>query len=210
MFFEHAPNCDRQASFEALGPDGPIKLCPTHARGFDKMTTSGSRARRLPKAITVALFVAIMTGCNSFGWSLPAPLRTTSNAASMPAEDWRTHVTFSTGLWNAALGCAPFVVDDSPDAHAVNYIAFDSWKHGNDAGLYLDDEDERSIDGLGRIEIRERVDGSATTGILLHELGHALGLSHEDDSSSIMNAHPSVNRPSADDIARAKNLGVCS
>lgn len=95
---------------------------------------------------------------------------------------WRSEVQAAADAWNLALeerGCVPALrVIMDPDALAYDVVLWtrDEWPHGDDhVGLMNSGEV-----GTGYIHVRSRLPRSNLP-ILLHEMGHALGLSFDGD-----------------------------
>lgn len=130
---------------------------------------------------------------------------------------WVDAVEAAVQEWDKAMtsvGCpAPFEVAD--DGHAVELIPRERWPHGEGTmGITFDNynspvSDPASgewIDVVDYFPDEEPIDWAVP--ILLHELGHAMGLQHVDEGSSVM--WPSAFRPDVqydDVIDAAAELG---
>lgn len=120
---------------------------------------------------------------------------------------WLSEVQAAADAWNAALetrGCAPmFHVTDDPSvpAYAVVLWTTDEWTHGDDhVGLMQSGEV-----GAGFIHVRSRLPRSNLP-ILLHEMGHALGLQHASADSVMTYKVGDLVAPTARDIAALECL----
>jgi hypothetical protein len=152
------------------------------------------------KSLVLALLV---TGCAcGYRWDdLPGAV-VTPVAADGPA--WTAEVRGAIVEWNDALfavGCSwPFALG-TEGGHRVELVPHDEWS-------WPDDEIGRATDDS--IVIREGGDGGVYRPILLHELGHAIGLCHADPAfgpSVLTPAHTSQSLTPRDVAAAACELG---
>jgi hypothetical protein len=185
-----------------------------------------SRPARQPThlAVQLAVFLALIsTGCLYVGWDdLPnAKVRPEVHTTYLanPTFDnqayWSAQVENAVEVWNQTAldaGCtAPFsmAVDDAA-AHPIRLLPRDAWPYANDiVGMYVDEYSDP--DDLGYIVIRERrpIDQSHLP-VLLHELGHAIGLTHEATAGTVMTELTgSVTKPHVRDIARMRDALGC-
>jgi hypothetical protein len=166
------------------------------------------------RIVFVVVLASLATGCVTDGWDdVPnAQVRPESRDPAVSGAQWRAEVTAAVDEWAALLaerGCeAPFVVStDSVGDHPVRLIANADWDGDKVDGRTWSDAPTQppgSIEirgGMGRPgkEISWRRD------VLMHELGHALGLGHADRelAFSIMTPTFSTSEVTADDVSAA-------
>ncbi len=126
------------------------------------------------KIILLALLAACSSCYLSNQWDLPAKLNPVVQADGVTQEMWEEDVQLAANVWNEwylALGCQP-IFSLSPDGYPV-YLVEDL---GEDRAADMDFDDIR-VEVLSHRRI-----------MLQHELGHAIGLGHNDnlDEPSIM------------------------
>ena len=132
----------------------------------------------------VILLALALSGCALDGWDDVPGAPVTPVAAPAALAAWELEVASAVETWEIALatvGCeAPFALSD--DGHAIFLVAPAAWSHGPTlAGIQFSDG---PFDLRGWIEIRENT--QRRDDVLLHELGHALGLLHSDITPSLM------------------------
>jgi hypothetical protein len=129
-----------------------------------------------------------------------APLRPTVSSGTMADNEWwPVYVDAAARTWNDALvgvGCEPVLRVTSDETEAAYEIVIvledDPWIHATGAGF---------TNGgplhVGHVDVMWRPWGDVYE-ILMHELGHAIGLAH--GGSGVMATWPRSGVPTADDV----------
>ena len=156
-------------------------------------------------ALGFVLFaISACTACNNewTGWDDVPTATITPRASTAHDAEWTAFVTDQAAVWAnilAPFGCAPpFVVGDG--GHVVELVPASDWSYGDGVGGMTTDV----------IEVREaKTGGVRRSSMLLHELGHALGLDHADAAfgASIMTAKVGTAIAARDVAAAACRLG---
>jgi hypothetical protein len=171
-------------------------------------------------AIAFVSVVSVVSACAN-SWDMPnARIRPESLDASVPAETWTAAVVGAAQEWNDALvafDCpAPFDLEPANvGAHPVRLVPVEAWQYGEGSDGITFGDWPTQPDGC--IEIRADAGGSdgkpdGWRSALLHEMGHAIGLGHQDratptvmcESSSCSAAHLTMS-----DIAGAADALGC-
>lgn len=136
------------------------------------------RARTSITIAQLGLAIALGGGCaaSSVQWDDVPTATIEAHAAPALQADFAHYVEAAAGHWNRLLverGCEPaFVIGTG--GHVVTLIPSASWGYGTRDGYT--DADEIQLAG----------DAMPPQALLLHELGHAIGLDHVSGERSIM------------------------
>lgn len=151
----------------------------------------------------VALTLAHASACTVEAWEFPARL-----APEGPAG-WSERVQRAAGAWNvaveAACGFAPFTVDERDEGGEGYRVQLRPeadwplrWKERNYWGMSRGTE----------IFVLDSITPEAQHWILVHELGHAMGLEHSEDPASALFWAPKASAPTDEDaLAAMTSLG---
>lgn len=146
------------------------------------------------------LFSLLLTGCFS-EWLLPADLKPEG------PDGWADEVAQAADAWNTALGAPCDGVFSIGDTYPIKLVPAADWPWGESIGI----TDTGGLDwrhgSIHDAEIEVRDDSPSYQRVLLHELGHALGLEHS--ASGIMNANTLDNEIDDDAIKLARGLLGC-
>lgn len=181
-------------------------------------------ARRLQFVVGVRVIIigviACAAGCQAIGWdNVPgAEVRAESFAPGVSTDAWRDEVQRAMTTWSthlAPLGCAPpFVMSaDTVGDHAVELIDNANWDYVGIDGVTYGDAPTQPA---GSIAVRTGPDDPIKAvpwrySVLLHELGHAIGLGHADPANgpSIMTPKETAWTLTDDDVAAAACVIGC-
>jgi hypothetical protein len=158
------------------------------------------------------VLVAAAAGCAQpwSGWD-DAPTAHVTAGSDLPAfaAPWRAQVERDVGTWNAeltAIGCpAPFEI--AAGGHPVTLVPVGTW--GADSAIAGMTDSERIRVQVAWIVIDGEVLPHPV--ILLHELGHALGLGHADaiNGPAAMTPEPTSDTLQPRDVAAAACVMGC-
>ncbi len=143
----------------------------------------------------------LLTACNGWGDTLDPVNR----VKGVDDAVWHSEVSQASNSWRDMMkdGCYPFhIARDGECGNHITLIPQDDWDHGDDVGGI-----EYTFGGY--IEI---VGDSPyyRQPILMHEIGHAMGLEHDSNPLSIM--YPTIlgdTQPSPNDIRNAERVMGC-
>ena len=148
---------------------------------------SGSSPILSKHALGSLLFVFVSACTTTFsGWSDCPTAEIHPEAPAELLATWTATVDRAARAWWDAVGCErPFVLGSGSLAHPVELIPLESWTAG-------DLINGQSTDPW--VHVRADVAGDGT---ILHELGHALGLPHDDagEPSVMTSVAPRGGRP---------------
>lgn len=157
--------------------------------------------------IAIAFFLAL-GACTYAGWD-DVPGARVHPVGDDPA--WWAEVATAVAVWNQMArehDCPqPFVMSLETDgAHPIIFVPLAEWRFKEDAiGVYHDEYE----DDIGTIYIRDR-NRDSYRNILLHELGHGIGLTHDETPGDIMNLKvPELEVPSPHDVERMRGELGC-
>lgn len=162
----------------------------------------------------------VTAGCQAVGWdNVPgAVVRPESHDPRVSDAAWRDEVLTAVGTWNKqleAVGCGwPFMMSsDTVGDHRVELIDNADWTYPDIDGVTFGDAPTQPA---GSISIRSGPDDpikavSWRYSVLLHELGHGIGLDHSDpaNGSSIMTPTETSHILQPADVAAAACLIGC-
>jgi hypothetical protein len=136
------------------------------------------------------------------GWDRGDGLDPVSRVDGVKPDVWYAEVEAASDTWRYLMepGCYPFhMVEDGECGQHVILVPKSEWKRPEAAGVAYSDG---HIEVIGDIPYYRQ-------GILMHEIGHAMGLDHSTDIDSIMYPSVSAEEPTAQDVKDAQNASEC-
>lgn len=155
--------------------------------------------------ILIAVAACSPTGLFDLPEAALRPITTERFEGSVAAEQWPDQVHVAVESWNNALveaGCDPVFriigVDDEEQAYPVTLRHPDEWTHGEKVAGRM----ASGHLGEGWIDVRANAPMSWNLPVLIHELGHALGLEHDEGDSALNAMVSNHTAPTAHDVAK--------
>lgn len=121
----------------------------------------------------------------------------TSDITPVGPDGWEDTVQEAIDIWEYSTDCEVANIGYDEGNNTITLIDSDSWPHDSSYVGWTT--------WKGDIEIAGNSIESKLT-IVLHELGHRMGLVHSSDSLSIMDPSPEVEYPSHDDILNVRAI----
>lgn len=135
------------------------------------------RRRALSTIVLVA--VAMLSGCVQAtlhrGWDdTPGAVLTPTVSDGLDPASWKSDVEVAAQTWNAALSrCSDDVFSLGEGGHVVRQYTAEDWPYPNSIGI-------TKIGHPHTIEVVHLDDTSYRQRVIMHELGHAMGLEHTE------------------------------
>lgn len=160
---------------------------------LDESRQRGLRAKYMKKLLFTLLAIVALTGCapDHIVWAIDGSLSDEQRTAFYEAAD----------DWNMVASRMQYVSEDNDGDHRVFLRAADRMPIENADGVY-----QR---GSATMFLRRGMSREDFKKVVMHEMGHALGLDHIEAGPSLMNQHATSGTITPADIEECKRVGAC-
>lgn len=142
----------------------------------------------------------MLAACNGWGDTLDP----VNHVPGVNDAVWHSEVSAASDIWRDSMteGCYPFhIAVDGECGNHVTLVPRSEWDH-DDKYNGVENTSDGDIDIIGDSPYNRRP-------ILLHELGHAMGLDHDLDTNSIMHPTSHASLPTWRDVRNAESALGC-
>ena len=121
-------------------------------------------------------------------------------------ETWAAEVESAVAHWQHAIGtCCAFPLSVGVTGSPITLVVVSALPDAR--ARTTTGNDQRDVQ---KIDVRDDMSPFERHGVIMHELGHAIGLGHVAEPESIMCAPSTVSAPSASDVMRARKVLSCT